>query len=93
MMGVKMNVMLIAILVLFTAELAPAPAAAQQADLSAFGPGAVFPDFGMVAPIPDADFAIPAGMNLFVAFDTATPAEGGQLNRTLDSAARFVNMH
>jgi intracellular sulfur oxidation DsrE/DsrF family protein len=75
------------------AALWAAPAAAQQADMSAFGPGEVFPEFGRVAPIPDADLAIPEAMDLFVAFDTATPAEEGTLNRTLDSAARFVNMH
>jgi intracellular sulfur oxidation DsrE/DsrF family protein len=69
------------------------PVSAQQADLSAFRPGPVFTEFGAVAPVPDADFAIPEGMNLFITFDTSTPAAEGQANRTLDSAARFVNMH
>ena len=75
------------------ALLGSAPAAAQQASMDAFGPGEVFPDFGMVAPVPDADFAIPEATDLYVAFDTATPAEEGKLNRTLDSAARYINMH
>lgn len=69
------------------------PALAQQADLSAFKPGPVFTEFGPVASVPDADFTIPEGMDLFIAFDTAKPAADGAINRTLESAARFVNMH
>ena len=69
------------------------PAAAQQADLSAFEAGSVFTEFGRIAPVPGAVFAIPEDMDLFIAFDTSTPAGEGQVNRTLDSAARFVNMH
>lgn len=68
-------------------------ASAQQADLSAFGPGPVFSDFGRIAPVPEADFVVPDGMNLFISFDVSTPAVEGQANRTLDSAARFVNMN
>ncbi|QUL37748.1 DsrE family protein [Erythrobacter sp. JK5] len=77
--------------VLTTALLLAAPATAQ--DLSAFNTGPVFEEFGPHAPIEGQDFAIPDGMDLFVAFDTATPAEGGRINRTIESAARFVNMH
>jgi intracellular sulfur oxidation DsrE/DsrF family protein len=66
------------------------PATAQ--DMSAFQTGPVFEDFGPHAPV-ESDFAIPEGMDLFVAFDTSTPAEEGKINRTLESAARFVNMH
>ncbi len=68
-----------------------APAAAQ--DLSAFMTGPVFEDFGPHAPVPDTDFAIPEEMDLFIAFDVAKPAEEGRINRTVESAARFVNMH
>jgi intracellular sulfur oxidation DsrE/DsrF family protein len=67
------------------------PAAAQ--DMSAFTVGPVFENFGPVADIPDADFQIPEGMEFKVAFDVATPADGGKLNRTFESAARLVNMH
>ncbi len=70
-----------------------APASAQQADLSAFESGSVLTEFGRTAPVPEADFAIPDGMDLFITFDTSTPAAEGQANRTLDSAARFLNMH
>ncbi len=68
-----------------------APAAAQ--DLSAFKTGPVFTEFGPHAPVADVDFAIPEKMDLFITFDVATPAETGTINRTVESAARFVNMH
>ena len=73
--------------------LAGAPAAAQQADMSAFSMGPVFDDFGPVADIPDADFPIPDGAEFKVAFDVSEPAAEGKLNRTFESAARLVNMH
>lgn len=72
---------------------ASAPIAAQQPDRSAFATGPVLEQFGPNAPVPDADFAIPEDMDLFIAFDTSTPADEGMVNRTLQSAARFVNMH
>lgn len=67
------------------------PAAAQ--DLSAFEPGPVFAEFGPHAPVDGQDFAIPEEMDLFIAFDVAKPAAEGTINRTVESAARFVNMH
>lgn len=66
------------------------PLAAQ--DLSIFKTGPVFEEFGPHAPV-ESDFAIPEGMDLFVAFDVAKPAAEGKINRTIESAARFVNMH
>lgn len=66
------------------------PAGAQ--DMSAFKTGPVFEDFGPHAAV-DSDFAIPADVDLYVAFDTAKAAEEGAINRTIESAARFVNMH
>lgn len=67
-----------------------APVAAQ--DMSAFNTGPVFEDFGPHAPV-ESDFTIPEDMDLYVLFDTAKPAEQGAINRTVESAARFVNMH
>lgn len=67
------------------------PAAAQ--DLSDFAPGPVIFDSGPHAAVDGQDFAIPEGMNLFVAFDVAKPAEEGKVNRTIESAVRFINMH
>ena len=75
---------------------AGAPAA--FADDSAFSTGPLLEGLGPNAPVPDAT-PIPAGARLRVAFDTRTPssdggeADGSSLNRTLVSAARFLNMH
>lgn len=77
--------------ILAASLLLAAPAAAQ--DLSAFEPGPVFEDFGPHAPVEGQDFAIPGDMDLFITFDVAKPAEEGAINRTVESAARFVNMH
>ncbi|MCK0127281.1 DsrE family protein [Erythrobacter sp. F6033] len=74
-----------------TAALVATPLAAQ--DLSAFKTGPVFEDFGPHAPVPDQDFAIPEETDLYIAFDAAKAAEDGRINRTIESAARFINMH
>ena len=68
-----------------------APVTAQ--DMSAFTTGPVFEEFGPVADIPDASFAIRDGMDFKVAFDVSAPAEEGKLNRGFESAARYINMH
>ena len=65
-----------------------APAAAQEAS---YGP--VFTEFGPVADVPDADFAIPEDASFHVAFDVSRSAEEGKLNRSFESAARLINMH
>ncbi|WP_394693685.1 DsrE family protein [Hyphobacterium sp.] len=57
-----------------------------------FTTGPVIEGFGPNAAIPGAE-AIPADAEFHVAFNTSTPAEEGELNRTLVSAARFINMH
>lgn len=62
------------------------------ADEGAFTTGPVFDDFGPTAAI-ETDYAIPAGAEFKVSFDTRAQAEAGDLNRTLVSAARFINMH
>lgn len=69
--------------------LAGVPALAAQ---QAYSTGPVIEDFGPVAEIPGAQ-PLPSDTVLRVVFDTATPAEEGELNRTLVSAARFINMH
>lgn len=78
---------------LLAASLVAAPAAAQQADMSSFTTGPVFEDFGPVAEVPDANFAIPEDAEFHVAFDVAQGAEDGAINRTFTSAARLINMH
>jgi len=72
-----------------------APAAAQ--DLSAFGTGPVFEDFGPHAPVEGAN-ELPSLARFSIAFDVAKKAEDGANgtsahNRGFESAARFINMH
>ena len=76
--------------ILVSLALMTSPLSAQ--DLSAFTTGPVFEEYGPNAQV-DADFDIPEGAEFKVAFDVAARAETGKLNRTLESAARFINMH
>ncbi|QLC24965.1 hypothetical protein HFP57_07940 [Parasphingopyxis algicola] len=69
--------------------LAATPLAAQS---EAFHAGPVFTEFGQIADV-ETTMAIPVDAQFAVAFDTATRAEPGEINRTLNSAARFINMH
>jgi len=59
---------------------------------SAFSPGPVISEYGPAAVI-DADFKIPDGTKFKVSFDTTAVAEPGEINRSLTTAARFLNMH
>lgn len=59
--------------------------------MASFHGGTVIPAFGKVASVTDADMRIPAGTEFHIAFDVATAKEA-TLNRTLESAARFLNM-
>lgn len=66
------------------------PAAA--APRPGFHAGPVFSGFGDIASV-DGDLAIPPDSVFKVAFDVSAKAPPGELNRTIDSAARFINMH
>ena len=57
-----------------------------------FHAGTVLPEFGNVASV-DADFKIPKRTKFKILFDTSKGAEAGDINRTLNTAARFMNMH
>ncbi|WP_420430813.1 DsrE family protein [Hyphobacterium sp.] len=73
--------------------LALLPAIAAGQDLpSDFSTGPVIEAYGPVADVPGAA-VLPPDSVFRVAFDTASAAEADQLNRTLVSAARFLNMH
>lgn len=67
----------------------PAFALAGPAD---FKTGPIIKGFGPVAAVTEAQ-ALPEDTRFKVAFDTATGSKGEALNRTLESAARFINMH
>lgn len=69
------------------------PAVAQSGLPEAFHFGTAIPKYGPVATIADPDMTIPEGTEFKIAFDVAKGAEKGKLNRTLESAARFINMH
>lgn len=57
-------------------------------------PGPVIAAFGPVYDIPVADFATPADRAYRVVFEVAeAPADSTVLNRNLETAARFLNMH
>lgn len=62
------------------------------ADQSAFHAGPEIPEYGRIASV-DSDFAIPKKAMLKVRFDVSNAAAPGELNRGLESAARFINMH
>ena len=76
--------------ILVVLALITSPLSAQ--DMTAFTTGPVFEEYGPNAPV-ETDFEIPEGAEFKVAFDVTAGAETGELNRTLESAARFINMH
>jgi len=62
------------------------------ADEERFTKGPVFTEHGPVADI-DVTMPIPPGMTFRHSFDVSAPAPAGEVNSTLVSAARFINMH
>lgn len=56
-----------------------------------FAAGPIINGYGKFAPLEDD--RITSQSQFKVAFDIATAAEPGQVNRGIDSAARFLNMH
>lgn len=57
-----------------------------------FTTGPVFDNFGPTAPV-SADTPIPENAQFKVAFDVSNVSDSGTLNRSFESAARFINMH
>ncbi len=58
----------------------------------AFHEGPVFTDFGKIASV-EVDMVIPKRAKFKVLFDASKGADVGAINRTLNSATRFINMH
>ena len=58
----------------------------------AFHAGPVFPGYGKIATV-DSDLPVPRDTVLKVAFDVSDQAKPGEVNRGLDTVARFINMH
>lgn len=63
-----------------------------EADESVFSAGPIFTDYGPVADI-DVTWPIAPDTTFRHSFDVATRAKEGELNRSLVSAARFMNMN
>ena len=63
-----------------------------HADFSSFSTGPIFEQYGPVAEV-DVTYVIPDGAELRHSFDVAEGADEGNVNSTLVSAARFINMH
>ena len=57
-----------------------------------FHAGTIIKDYGKVATI-DTDTPLPKRLKLKVSFDATEGAKPGEVNRKLDSLARFINMH
>ena len=88
-----MRNLLLPLCLLLTATVACSPeTTAQSTSESAFSTGPVIADYGPTAVI-DADFKIPAGTKFKVSFDTIKTTEPGEINRSLNTLARFLNMH
>ena len=62
-----------------------------SADFSSFSTGPVFEDYGPVADV-DVTIPVPEDATFRHSFDISKPAAEGELNRSLVSAARFINM-
>lgn len=72
-------------------------ASAAQAEAQApmrpgFHAGSVITDFGPIASV-EGHSPIPAASTFSIAFDVSEPGKPGTMNRTIESAARFINMH
>lgn len=65
------------------------PASAQMEN---FKRGPVFENFGPIAPVQQSE---PVAQDTIfnIAFDVSTAADPDKINRTIESAARFINMH
>lgn len=82
--------MLVVRSLVFTAALLFVPSA--HADQSRFSTGPVIADYGRVADVADA-VPIAADTHFKVVFDVSEGADAGTVNRGIESAARFLNMH
>ncbi|MEO9470520.1 DsrE family protein [Parasphingorhabdus sp.] len=76
-------------LLFISALLAANPALAQ---LKGFETGPVFKDFGPTAAV-ETSAPLAKHVQYKIAFDVAKKADPAKLNRTIESAARFINMH
>ena len=62
------------------------------AQMDRFKPGQTIEGFGLIAEVPGQQ-PLPENAAFKISFDVAKPAEAEAVNRQIDSAARFINMH
>lgn len=67
-------------------------AAAETPARPGFHSGSIITDFGPIASVEGAE-PLPADIAFNIAFDVAVAAAPGTINRTVEAAARFINMH
>jgi len=85
-------VMLVLSLGPWVTDAAEAPqSASQPAPQPSKGP--VIENFGPYLPVDDPGFGTPVEQTLNVVFDVAKALDTGELNRHLETPARFLNMH
>ncbi|MGJ8663245.1 MAG: DsrE family protein [Marinicella sp.] len=63
-----------------------------MAQMDQFKTGKLIDDFGKIAAVPGME-TLPADTKFSVSFDVSKQADVGSLNRSIDSGARFLNMH
>ncbi|QDE32222.1 MULTISPECIES: DsrE family protein [Shewanella] len=63
-----------------------------MAGVEAFKSGPVIKDYGKVAEV-NSSLVIPADMKFKVAFDLSNASKPAELNRSINTLARFINMH
>ena len=69
--------------------LSTTPLSAQN---SSFHRGTAIPEFGQIATI-ETDMPIPQDTKFNISYDLAKGASIGEINRSFNTAARFINMH
>lgn len=69
-----------------------ATAHAQEAVRPGFHAGSTIPSFGAVASV-DGHAPIPPESTFSIAFDVSEPGKPGSISRSIETAARFINMH
>ena len=80
-------------LLLSTVVLAPGTAAQAQDSLRpGFHAGTVIKEFGAIATVEGRN-PIPPASTFSIAFDVSEPGKAGSINRSIETAARFINMH
>lgn len=66
--------------------------ASVQAQADSFHAGKTIPDYGQIAAVVGME-PIPKESQFKISFDVSKTAAKGEVNRSLNSAARFINMH